>query len=223
MDLTEMIVLGLELIGTIAFAFSGVTVAIRRKMDIFGVLVLGTTAAVGGGVIRDVILGITPPTMFRNPIYVTTAAVTSLILFAIVYFKSNVWDSQYMLFSVQILNICDSIGLGVFTVVGVNTAIGAGYRFNEFLLIFVGTLTGVGGGILRDLLAGIMPTVLQKRIYASASIAGALCYTLLQRYIDDSAALLIAALTIFLIRYLAAKYRWNLPVATHPVDHDLSK
>lgn len=223
MDLTEMIVLGLELIGTIAFAFSGVTVAIKRKMDIFGVLVLGTTAAVGGGVIRDVILGITPPTMFRNPIYVTTAAVTSLILFAIVYFKSNVWDSQYMLFSVQILNICDSIGLGVFTVVGVNTAIGAGYRFNEFLLIFVGTLTGVGGGILRDLLAGIMPTVLQKRIYASASIAGALCYTLLQRYIDDSAALLIAALTIFLIRYLAAKYRWNLPVATHPVDQDPSK
>jgi uncharacterized membrane protein YeiH len=190
----------------------------RRRMDIFGVLVLGTSTAVGGGVIRDIILGITPPAMFKNPIYVGTAAVTTLLLFALVYYKSNVWDSRYMLFSVKIINMCDSIGLGVFTVIGINTAITAGYRENEFLLIFVGAVTGVGGGILRDVLAGYMPTVLQKQIYASASIAGAIIYVILQRYINGSVAMIIGAAVIVLIRIIAVKYRWNLPVATYPQE-----
>lgn len=218
MGVTEIIVLVLELIGTIAFAFSGATLAMKRRMDIFGVVVLGASTAVGGGVIRDIILGITPPAMFLNPVYVGTATVVSLALFALVYYRSNVWDSRYMLFPVKVINAFDSVGLGVFTVTGINTAINAGYRDNEFLMVFVGTVTGIGGGILRDVMAGVMPTVLQKRIYAIASITGGLIYTILQRYINDTAAMLIGAAVIITIRFLATKYRWNLPVATYPPE-----
>jgi len=219
MGFTEIIVLILELIGTIAFAFSGATLAMKRRMDIFGVVVLGASTAVGGGVIRDIILGITPPAMFLNPVYVGTAAVTSLALFALVYYRSNVWDSRYMLFPVKVINAFDSIGLGVFTVTGINTAINAGYRDNKFLMVFVGTLTGIGGGILRDLLAGVMPTVLQKKIYAIASITGGIVYTILQKYINGTAAMLTGAAVIIVIRMLATKYRWNLPVATFPPEN----
>ena len=118
MNVAKTFVIILELLGTVAFAFSGAIVAIRRRMDIFGVLVLGSTAATGGGIIRDIVLGITPPTMFINTVYFVTAAVTSLMIFVLVYYKSNVWDSRYMLFSVRIINAMDSVGLGVFTVVG---------------------------------------------------------------------------------------------------------
>lgn len=221
MRIQEIVVLVLELLGTVAFTFSGATVAIRRRMDVFGVLVLGAATAVGGGVIRDLTLGVTPPIMFRNPIYVGTAAITATIIFLIAYFKYNVWDSEYMLFSVKVINACDSVGLGVFTVIGINTAITAGYRNNEFLMVFVGVVTGVGGGILRDVLAGVVPMVLQKRIYASASIAGAICYTILQRYIDDSVAMLAGVAVIVTIRFLATKYRWNLPIAPYPEERKL--
>jgi uncharacterized membrane protein YeiH len=220
MAVPKIVVLVLELIGTVAFAFSGATVAMKKNMDVFGVLVLGAVTAVGGGVMRDIILGITPPAMFKNPIYVGTAAVTTLILFILVYYKSNVWNSEYMLFSVKLINLCDSIGLGVFTVLGINTAISAGYRENWFLLVFVGAVTGVGGGIMRDVLAGYMPTVLVKQIYASASIAGAVCYVILQNYIDNSVAMLIGAVVIVTIRLLAVKFQWNLPVATYSPDRD---
>jgi uncharacterized membrane protein YeiH len=218
MNFAKTFVIILELLGTVAFAFSGAIVAIRRRMDIFGVLVLGSTAATGGGIIRDIVLGITPPTMFINPVYFVTAAVTSLMIFVLVYYKSNVWDSRYMLFSVRIINAMDSVGLGVFTVVGINTAVASGFGEREFLMIFVGTVTGVGGGILRDLLAGYMPTVLHKRIYASASIVGGLCYIFVRTFIVDFAAMLIGAAVIILIRYLASKYRWHLPRATTVPD-----
>lgn len=111
------------------------------------------------------------------------------------------------------INAFDAIGLGMFTVIGVNTAIQGGHGDNGFLLVFVGVVTGVGGGILRDVLAGVTPVVLYKRVYASASILGALAYVLLWRRMQGFVAMITAAAVIILIRFLAARYRWNLPVA----------
>ena len=165
----------IELIGIIAFAISGAIVGIKKRFDIFGIIVLGVITAVGGGALRDIILGILPPAMFKNSIYVLVAFLTSVIAFgagavARVKFKKN------KEFFKDMVNFFDAIGLGVFAVTGTNTAIVNGFSDNAFLAIFVGVITGIGGGMLRDILAGKVPFVLYKDIYASAAIVGAIIY-----------------------------------------------
>ena len=150
MDLQTLIVLIIELIGTIAFSISGAMVGIRRKMDIFGVLVLGVVTA-------------------------------------------------------------DSVGLGIFTAVGVSTGWTAGYHDNMFFLSFLGVLTGVGGGLLRDVMAGVPPYIFVKHVYACASIAGAICCVLAYRSWGQIPALVIGTVVVLVIRIGAAHYRWNLP------------
>jgi len=209
MDLTLFLPL-FEILGTVAFAVSGAFVAIGKKMDIFGVAVLGLTTALGGGVIRDLILGVTPPVMFRTPSYAFLAVVTAVIVFipAVRRFltaRQALYDRVLLLF--------DSVGLGVFTVVGVQAAHGAGFAGNLFLQIFVGTLTGVGGGILRDVMAQHTPYVFSKHVYASASLAGALLCAILWRFIGGAPALIAGAALTFLLRLCAAHFRWSLPRA----------
>lgn len=104
----------------------------------------------------------------------------------------------------------DSIGLGIFTVVGVNTGIRQGYGSNVFLLVFVGTITGVGGGLLRDMMAGVPPYIFVRHIYACASIVGAIVCVWMQQF-GAVWAMVVGACVVVLIRYLAAHYRWNLP------------
>lgn len=200
-----------ELIGTVAFACSGAMVAIEKQLDLLGVIVLGVITAVGGGMIRDILIGIEPPSLFLNPVYVVTALIAVLILFCIMKFSGR---CQALLSSEMyegMMNFMDAIGLGVFTVVGMDTAISAGYGEYRFLMIFLGVITGVGGGILRDIMAVQPPYVLKKHIYACASLAGALCYMLLLPRIDRDGAVVISACLVVLIRVLARKYRWNLP------------
>ena len=168
-------VYSIEILGTIAFAISGAMVASRKKMDIFGVMVLGVTTAVGGGMIRDLILGINPPIMFINSSYVFVAVLTSILIF-IIFFHLKKHIEKYNKQIDSILNIFDAIGLGAFVVAGVNTAISHGFEDFGFLVIFVGTLSGIGGGILRDIFAGRIPVVLRKRVYAIAAIVGAMTY-----------------------------------------------
>ena len=205
------IVLVLEIIGTIAFASSGTMVGIRKKMDIFGVLVLGVTTAVGGGCIRDLILGIHPPRMFQNFIYVGTAIGTSLLIFLVLYKKRKLLEGSFIKTYEQIMNAFDAIGLGVFTVVGIQTTLTVSGDSNIFLLIFVGVITSVGGGVLRDVLTGSMPFIFVKHIYASASLVGAILYVILHNRINHIVAMVISMGIVILIRFLAAKYRWNLP------------
>ena len=112
------------------------------------------------------------------------------------------------------MNIFDAIGLGAFTVVGIDTAVLSGYGDYDFLVIFLGVITGVGGGILRDIMAGQTPYVLRKHIYACASIAGALLYAGLMDIINGNLAMLTGACTVILIRLLATHFCWNLPTAT---------
>lgn len=200
----------LEIIGTVAFAASGALIAVRKQMDLLGVIVLGIVTAVGGGIIRDLILGITPPLTFRDPTCVIVALATSVILF-IPWVRRRLMKRE-RLFDVALF-FMDSIGLGVFTVMGIWNALDFTPERSTFLLVFVGVLTGVGGGIIRDVLAGDMPYVLVKHIYACASFVGALCCVLLRQIIPLYAAMLIGMSLVLIIRMLAAHYHWNLPKA----------
>ncbi len=201
----------LEIIGTIAFASSGAMVGIRKNMDIFGVLVLGITTAVGGGCIRDLILGIHPPKMFHNFSYVGAAIATSCLLFLLIYLKKELLESRFIETYEQIMNTFDAIGLGIFTITGIRTAMTISDSPNLFLMVFVGVVTGIGGGMLRDIMSGSTPFVFVKHVYACASLTGAALYILLYRLISDEAAIIISAGAVIAIRLLAAHYRWNLP------------
>lgn len=165
MDLQTLIVLIIELIGTIAFSISGAMVGIRRKMDIFGVLVLGVVTAVGGGMMRDVILGKTP-SAFVKPIYVEVAVISALAPFLLLSINKRLVHSKYQALYAGLMFLMDSVGLGIFTAVGVSTGWTAGYHDNMFFLSFLGVLTGVGGGLLRDVMAGVPPYIFVKHVYA---------------------------------------------------------
>lgn len=202
-----------ELLGTVAFALSGAMVAIRKQLDLLGVVVLGVTTAVGGGMIRDIMIGINPPSLFINPIYVAMAFLAVMVLFLIIKFGGITIEMLESEGYESIMNLFDAIGLGAFTVVGIDTAIEAGFKEYTFLNIFLGVITGVGGGLLRDMMAGVTPAVLKKHIYACASIAGAVCYVLLLDVLGDGTRLVISASLVVVIRLLARKYKWNLPKA----------
>ncbi|MBR5491025.1 MAG: TRIC cation channel family protein [Oscillospiraceae bacterium] len=197
----------IEILGTIAFAVSGVMVAKNKNMDLFGVCMLGITTGCGGGIIRDVIIGNTPPAMFVNPVYALVALATSLII--CIPFISKFLGSLKSAGEVA-LQVLDAVGLGGFTVVAVVNAYSL-FPDNIFLMIFVGCVTGCGGGVLRDIFAGDIPYIFRKHIYASASIAGALLCALLIPVIGTTASMICGIVLIMLIRFLAAYYKLNLP------------
>ncbi len=208
----EKILFAIEIIGTIAFAITGVITALEKKFDIFGALVLGTVTAIGGGIVRDLILGYTPPMAFRKSVYAITAIITSLSVFVISYFFGKKIVRHFDVYS-QVINVFDSIGLSVFVIGGVNSAIACGFGENMFLTVFVATLTGVGGGVMRDMMAGRVPKILRKRVYALAAIIGSLIYYLLIYYEICSAtpAIILGAGSVLIIRILATVFHWNLP------------
>lgn len=203
----------IEMIGTIAFACSGAMVAIQKDLDLLGILVLGVTTACGGGMIRDLLIGSTPPTLFIHPVYVAVAAASTLILFLFVRFLHSSRNILQSALYDSALSLMDAVGLGAFTVVGINTAISAGFEEYRFFLVFLGVITGVGGGILRDIMANETPAILKKHIYACASLAGALLYTY-TRGLSRELSMVCSALLVMIIRILARKYRWNLPHVT---------
>ena len=174
MDYQIMFTFMLEMAGTIAFAASGAMVGAQRGMDIFGVCVLGVVTAVGGGATRDIILGIVPPGMFQDPLYTIVATVTSCIVFAVMYWKQELLEGGNRLVYDKVMLVMDTVGLGVFTVMGVDKGISQGYMGRTFFLVFLGTVTGVGGGLIRDMMAGVPPYIFVRHIYACASIVGAI-------------------------------------------------
>ncbi|MBR3952481.1 MAG: TRIC cation channel family protein [Oscillospiraceae bacterium] len=198
-----------EIIGTVAFALSGAMVGLSKKMDIFGVVTLGIITSVGGGVIRDLVLGNTPPATFQNPVYALVAASVSAVLFfpavrRILFKKQGIYD--------KIMLFMDSLGLGIFTAVGIETALLMGYE-NPFLLVFVGMITGTGGGIIRDVLAGSTPYIFKKHFYATASLIGAVFSVILWKNSGSLGAIYFGAAVVFILRIFAAKFRWSLPKA----------
>lgn len=200
-----------ELIGAAAFAISGAALGIRKEMDLFGVAMLGMTTAVGGGMLRDTMLGLTPPTALRDPVQALVAIAVSILVFFVWRRRKAELHNRY---AETVLLLADSLGLGIFSAHGAAIAIQAGYGANWFLVLFMGMLTGVGGGVLRDMMLGQVPFILVKRVYAVASILGALSYCLLDRAgVDQAAASLTGMMIVFCVRMLATRYRWNLPKA----------
>ena len=198
-----------EIIGTIAFAISGAMTAIERRLDLFGVLFLGATTAIGGGIFRDILLGQIPPQAFLNYVYMLTAVITAGVIFLLNFINSR-RDTPLPFFSTELPNFFDAAGLGIFSVIGVQNTINAGFGDNSFFCIFLGMLTGVGGGMLRDMMSRTTPAVLRKHIYALASIAGSICYYYLHA-LHDGAAILGTTVLVVVIRLLASHYKWTLP------------
>lgn len=206
----DKVIFAIEILGTIAFSVSGVIVGKSKDMDIFGICALGITTGVGGGIVRDVIIGKTPPSAFVNPVYGVVAALTALFL-CIPYISR--FFNNYRSFKSAgdiFLQVFDAVGLGGFTVVAVANAY-ASFPDNIFLMVFVGCVSGVGGGVLRDIFAGDIPYIFKKHIYASASIAGALVCALLMKVCSPTLAMFAGLILVVLIRFLSAHYRLNLP------------
>ena len=206
----DTFILIFELVGTVAFAASGAMTGIKKNMDIFGVCILALTTAVGGGVIRDLILGNTPPATFRDPIYAAVALAAALVLFFSRVRRLLMHNT--VLFDTAMLWM-DTAGLGIFTVVGIRTAYAHVPQATVFLLVFVGVITGVGGGLLRDMMAGDTPYIFVKHVYASASLAGALVCGLLWHYAGEMGSMLAGGGLVSLVRGRSAHDRWNLPRA----------
>lgn len=211
MSVSETIVFIIEMIGTVAFASSGAMVGIRKNMDIFGVEVLGIITAVGGGIIRDILIGALPPRTFKDSVYITVAAITSCLLFILVYFNKQILASKWMVKYERMMSTLDAIGLGAFTVIGIYVAVSRPDKKSDLLLVVVGMITGIGGGVLRDMMAGTMPFVFVKHIYACASMVGAIVCIVMMKYVDKVIAMVVGAMIIIVIRLLAAHYKWNLP------------
>lgn len=206
----DTMILTIELVGVLSFAASGAMTGLRKGMDLFGVCILGLTTAVGGGVLRDVILGTTPPATFQDPIYASVAVLTSLVLF-LPRVRRLLNRSQHLYDLVMLA--MDTLGLGIFTVMGVQIAYTHVAEPTVFLLVFVGVVTGVGGGVLRDMMAGNTPYIFVKHVYASASLAGALVCVLFWLPGLEVYAMGAGAVTVIVIRLLSAYYHWNLPHA----------
>lgn len=200
----------MELVGTAAFAVSGAMLGIKKKMDLFGVCMMGLVTACGGGMLRDLFLGLTPPAVFRDPHCALLAAGVSAAFFLAA--RRHLFHSGLPAFDTVML-LADSLGLGVFTAAGVSAAVQAGYGDSIPYCVFLGTLTGVGGGTLRDVLAGLPPYIFVKHIYACASIAGAAACALLWSTAGRTSAVLVCFTLVFMIRIMAARFHWSLPKA----------
>ena len=211
----ENIVFALEIIGTIAFAISGATLGLEKGMDLMGITILGLTTGVGGGIIRDLIIGQTPPLTFRDPTYLVISVGVSVIVFTP---PVREWIFSDSMLYEWLMLIMDSVGLGVFTVLGIKSAYTASAIHGVILFTFVGMLTGVGGGVLRDMMAGNRPYIFVKHFYASASLIGALTCIVLWDKVGTVLSMGTGAGLIVLLRLLAAHYHWSLPKANMPRD-----
>lgn len=202
----------LELLGTVAFAASGAMVAIKKETDVFGVIFIAVTTAVGGGIFRDLLIGNLPPAAFQHYKYVFVAAATALVFFLYAFLRRDKNHHLHWAAIDRVNNIFDAIGLGAFTVIGMNTAIVAGLGQNVFLVVFLGMITGIGGGMIRDLLVREIPAVLTERIYAVASLAGAGVYEgLYFMGMNRLTCALVGIVVIFAIRMISSRCRWHLP------------
>ena len=211
MTASEIILLILEIIGTVAFAVSGAFVAIKAKLDVFGVVFIGCVTAVGGGITRDLLIGQNPPAIFGNLYILLIAAITSVFVFVI----ARITHRQFVIGYEKIeptQNVFDAFGLAAFTVMGTEIAFLHALQDNAVLAVLLGMLTGVGGGVIRDVLTSTTPYIFKKHIYALASIAGAIIYYVMRLFMADTLLpSVVAMLAVVVLRLLAAKYRWSLP------------
>lgn len=191
----------IEILGTIAFAISGSFAAMQRRLDPFGVLIIAFVTSIGGGTVRDLLLGDTPVAWMRDVNYCLLILVTSLLT---IFFKTQIKKFKVTLF------LFDSLGLGLFTIVGVQKGIVFGLE--PGICVALGTITGCFGGVIRDTLLNTIPLIFRKEIYATACILGGLLYFgLLSFNLKADLAKIIVIAFIFTLRIVVVKYNWTLP------------
>ncbi len=193
----------LDLVGTAAFAASGAWAGIRRKMDLFGVMVLGLVTATGGGTLRDILLGDQPPFCFKDEIYLYVAIAVSLATF--LFYRRQSSLPQPLLYF-------DAVGLGTFVVIGTEKALA--FETGFLGSVMMGVMTATAGGMIRDVLANQVPLILRREIYASACLAGGALLAALHYFnLPRTPALLSSALLVIILRLLAIRFDWSLPRA----------
>ena len=219
--ISDVIILFMEWIGTISFAISGALVAIRSGLDLFGVLTVGSITAVGGGIIRDILIGNTPAKIFSKPLILLVAVLTALLVFIFAY----IYRKNFRKFSekAETVNILfDALGLAAFSVTGVEIVCLSPYGDNVLLAITLGVLTGVGGGVLRDVLVNEKPYILTKHVYASVSILSCCFYYLLSVVAGYQVfGTFFSLIFTVVMRMLAAKLHWKLPKINF-TNHDIT-
>ena len=203
--------LALDLIGTFVFALSGAIVGVRQRLDIFGVLVLSFAASSAGGIMRDVLIGSVPPAALGDWRYLLAALLAGLL--TLVCFPRYLQSAKVQ----QLILIFDAAGLGLFAVTGTQKALA--YGLNPIMAPLLGVVSGVGGGMLRDILVAEIPTVLRSDFYAVAALVGAVVVVIGDQLgIPASAAAIVGAAICFCLRVLAIHRGWQLPSAQPEPD-----
>lgn len=191
----------IEVLGTIAFAISGTFAAIQKRLDPFGVLIIAFVTSIGGGTVRDLLLGDTPVAWMRDVNYCLLILITSILT---LFYRSKIKKFKVTLF------LFDSLGLGLFTVVGVQKGISFGLE--PGICVALGTITGCFGGVIRDTLLNTIPLIFRKEIYATACIVGGLIYFALLRFrVDEDMAKIAVIAFIVGLRVVVVKYKLALP------------
>ncbi len=197
----DMFYLTIDILGTIAFAISGVLVALDKKLDLFGVFIIAFVTAVGGGTLRDMLIGNTPVAWMQAPVY--TYTILGSVVFAIV-FRERLRYLRKSLF------LFDTIGIGLYTLVGIEKGLQA--ELMPLMCIALGTITASIGGVIRDILCNEIPVIFRKEIYATACILGGGSFFLLTRLpIVDEYAYVAAIAIVIGIRLLAVRFKIALP------------
>lgn len=191
----------IDILGTVAFAISGVLIAINKKMDLFGILIIAFVTAVGGGTLRDILIGQTPVSWMQDMTYTYVILLSSI--FAIIYrSKINYLRTSLFLF--------DTIGIGLYTLVGIEKGLHAG--LHPIICIALGTMTASFGGVIRDILCNEIPVIFRKEIYATACILGGMtCFLLRTLPIDNNLVFVVSGIVVIAIRLLAVKFKIGLP------------
>lgn len=191
----------IDLLGTFSFAVSGAFLAMQKKLDPFGVLVLSFVTAIGGGTLRDIMIGNLPVSWLKND--TTTIVIFSAAILTMLF-------GRFLKHLTTTLFLFDALGLGLFTIVGIELAIEK--EFSIGVCIALGTITACFGGVIRDVLLNDVPLLFRKEIYALACITGGLSYFVLRRInLDEDVSKTIGILIIFLIRIIAVRYKLSLP------------
>ncbi|WP_375323968.1 trimeric intracellular cation channel family protein [Flagellimonas sp. GZD32] len=196
-----MFYITIDVLGTVAFAISGVLVAMEKRLDLFGVLIIAFVTAIGGGTLRDLLIGNTPVGWMQDLTYVITIFIS--VVFAIIFVN----QLKYLRKS---LFLFDTIGIGLYTMVGVEKGLEA--ELLPIMCIFLGTMTACFGGVIRDILCNEIPVIFRKEIYATACILGGASYFLFVKFpIPESYAYVAAILIVISLRLVAVKFDVRLP------------
>lgn len=191
----------IDILGTIAFAISGVLVAMSKKMDPFGVFIIAFVTAIGGGTLRDILIGATPVFWMTDMTFISVITVSTILAIA---FRKHIKHLRKSLF------LFDTIGIGLYTIIGVEKGLAAG--LNPTVCIILGTLSACFGGVIRDILCNEIPVIFRKEIYATACIIGALVYFVLLQFLnDENLMFIISGSVVITIRLLAVIFKIQLP------------